>query len=206
MEAFRSMKVGLRLERTLSRTGFMRTCRCSSIDATEHCGSLDTFARVRDECAALKEILIPDWIWPKYEKFCSGDRDEAHHAPVAYLAFKRRHLARLIEPIHLFCLKDGAPRPSLTIQYKNDLIERWMFKDDVNQRYRHGRKYLGRLVELLFAAWLYHEGWRIEALEALGGGSDVVAMGPDGHSFSFEIKYLAQNEVLFRTRRQSPQR
>jgi hypothetical protein len=125
-------KIGLRLTRTLLRTGVVRTRVCSSIDAIEHCGSLDAFARARDRCAALKEILIPDRIWPEYEDFCSADPDEACHAPVTYLAFKRRHLARLTEPIHLFCMKGGAPHPSLTNQYKNDLVERWMIAGVLN--------------------------------------------------------------------------
>jgi hypothetical protein len=73
----------------------MGMCRCFSIDTTEHDGSLVTFAHVRNECPALKEILIPDSMWLEYEAFCSADPDDACHASIAYLAFKRRHLARL---------------------------------------------------------------------------------------------------------------
>ena len=118
----------------------MRTCRCDTIDAIKHCGSLETLAHVRDECAALKEVLIPDGVWPRYKSFCSADPDQAHHAPVAYLAFQRRHLARLTGPIHLFCLKDDAPHPSLTKQYRNDLVERWMFQEEVKQRFLHEKR------------------------------------------------------------------
>ena len=175
----------------------MRTCRCDTIDATEHCGALETFVRVRDHCPALKQVLIPDGVWPEYHDFCSADPDEAHHAPVAYLAFKRRHLARLTKPIHLFCLKENAPHASLTKQYRNDLAERWMFEEDVKQRFRHTSMFQGRLAELLFAAWLRQEGWRIGTLEALGGVADVVATCPLGRSFTFEVKFIGQDQVLF---------
>jgi hypothetical protein len=181
----------------LGGAGSVATCRCFSIDAIDHDGSLVTFARARDECAALKEILVPASTWPAYRDFCSADPDEAFHAPVTYLAFKRRHLAQLTEPIHLFCLTDGKSHPSLTRQYRQDLAERWMFKKDVKQRFQVARKFQGRLAELLFAAWLHHEGWRIEALEALGGGTDVVATTPAGESFFFEVKHLGRDEALF---------
>jgi hypothetical protein len=101
----------------------MRPCRCASIDAANHDGSLTTFAHLRNECAALKEILIPDRVWSEYEAFCCADPDHAFHAPIAYLAFKERYLATLTDSVHLFCLDNGNSHPSLTSQYRKDLVE-----------------------------------------------------------------------------------
>jgi hypothetical protein len=67
-----------------------------------------------------------------------------------------------------------------------------MFTEDVKRRFQRARIFQGRLAELLFAAWR-----RIESMEARGGVADVVATGPAGQSFSFEVKHLVQDEVLF---------
>ena len=175
----------------------MESCRCASIDTTEHYGSVATFGLVRNECAALREVLIPDQIWSEYGACRSVKLDEASHRPIAYLAFARRHLSRLTKPIHLFCLDNGARHLSLTSQYRKDLVERWMFKKDAKQRFRAAAKFQGRLWELQFVSWLHHEGWRIESLEAHGGPADVVATCPAGKSFTFEVKYLGKDEILF---------
>jgi hypothetical protein len=140
---------------------------------------------------------VPDDIWDRYREFCAAEPDEAYHSPIAYLAFQRRYLARLTEPIHAFCLEGNTPNPLLTNQYKRDLVERWIFKDHVKQRFEYARIFQGRLMELIFAVWLFQEGWEIEGLEALGSSVDVEAKSQLRPSFSFEVKHLGQDEVLF---------
>jgi hypothetical protein len=173
------------------------TCPCSSIGAAERTASVAAFARMRAECAALKKILIPDQIWPEYERWCSCDPDEALHRPIAYLAFEAGYLPTLTEPIHQFCLRDGIPHPLLTKQYRSDLVEHWMCAVDYKERFRLARIFQGRLWELVFAFWLQQDGWKVNTLEALGGAADVVATCLSGNSFAFEVKYIGKAKAMF---------
>lgn len=82
---------------------------------------LGVFARIRDECPALKQILVPDTLWPKFQKWNARPTDEARHWSVLLLALKRGHLERITSPIHKYLLASGLP---LRTQYSQDLRER----------------------------------------------------------------------------------
>lgn len=175
----------------------MAECRCWQVDASDGEANLKEFEAVRAVCSALHRIVVPDDIWDAYRQFCESESDKAFHAPIAYLAFQQRYLAALTGPIHAYCLDGHEPSAALTAQYRNDLAERWMFRDDARQRFENARIFQGRLAELSFADWLEHEDWNIDALEAKGANVDVEATSSDGIATSFEVKHLGQDAVLF---------
>lgn len=175
----------------------MIDCKCLLIDAEAHGDSLVEFDAIRMVCPALSKILVPDDCWSDYRQFCESEPDKAFHAPIAYLAFQRRHLAGITAPIHAYCLDGGELHSALTKQYKKDLADRWMFKEDLKQRFKRTRVLQGRLNELLFAQWLEGESWNIEGLEAHGANVDAVASSTEGTLCSFEVKHIGQDELSF---------
>lgn len=158
----------------------MLICKCLSIDATAHGGSLSEFEAIRIVCPALNRILVPDDCWSDYKRFCESEPDEAFHTPIAYLAFQQRRLARVTGPVHAYCLDGNEPHSALTKQYQKDLGERWMFAEGSKQRFERARVLQGRLSELVFARWLEREAWNIEGLEAHGTDIDVDARSTKG--------------------------
>lgn len=175
----------------------MLGCECGISDTADKARTLMEFEAVRQGCPALHKIIIPDDIWDSYKLFCESKPDQAFHAPIAFLAFKRRYLAAFTSPIHAFCLDDGETKATLTNQYRSDLAERWIFGDDAKKRFQNTRLYQGRLAELLAAQWLKYEGWELDALEAHGANIDIEARSTDGSPCSFEVKHLGQEEMLF---------
>lgn len=175
----------------------MIDCKCLSIDAEAHGDSLVEFDAIRTVCPALSKILVPDDYWSDYRQFCEIEPDKAFHAPITYLAFQNGHLGRITAPIHTYCLDGGELHSALTKQYKMDLAERWMFKEDLKERFKRVRGFQGRLNELLFAQWLEGNSWNIGGLEAHGANVDAVASSTGGTLCSFEVKHIGQDEVSF---------
>lgn len=175
----------------------MLNCKCYDIEESENEEPLSAFSRVRDACPALNKVFIPDDIWNEYQNFCAEPSDEALHAPITYLAYKRKHLARLTGPVHQLLFNENELNPRLAKPYKSDLVERWMFQNDIDQRFKKASIFQGKLYELVFAHFLTRKRWRVESLEALGGSADVKATSPDGHLFSFEVKHIGTDNVLF---------
>jgi hypothetical protein len=157
------------------------------------------FSLVRENCQALKEILIPDNIWPDYQKTILDDLDPAKHGYIAFLAFKFGSLKKITAPIHKYLLdsKTGKPKDKLKNSYKKDLIEFWMTEETIIERHRKSKIYIGKLTELLIAAWLQNRGWRIYNLEALCSEADIEAISPSNLEFSFEVKYIGEEDDKF---------
>ena len=76
-------------------------------------------------------------------------------------------------------------------------------ESDERLRFKKSRSYPSRLAELDFARWLEAEKWIISNLEIYGGLFDVQASDANQRTVSFEIKYLAQHEVVFELIRDS---
>lgn len=155
------------------------------------------FTDVRGQCPALGQVLIPDSLWPDYQRFCLGKPDEARHASITWLAFRRCLLPRITSSIHRFILEGNVPRVSVTQQYLSDLPERWFLKPDVMSRYEAARRYQGRLAELRFARWLEQQHWSISQLEAYGGEFDIEAKSPEGSEAVMEVKFLGEERGSF---------
>ncbi len=168
------------------------------IDKEEPFKDLSGFIKVRENCMVLREILIPDEILPFYVQFCKDTPDEAYHRGISFLAYKSRSLIQLTLPIHDILSARIDLGRSITLSYRNNLAENWIKKLDYESRYRTCRIFQGRWAELSFAFWLKNAGWKIIDLEAYGGKFDVTALSPDGRRCSFEVKYLAPEEVLFK--------
>jgi hypothetical protein len=171
-------------------------CACSRIKPREGENLLRLFGKVRNECAANREIIVPDDLWETYQEFCCNEPDEAYHTPYFYNAFKHGYLSRLTEPIHRHCLEIDKPHPRLRKQYRKDLAERWLTKDTTKDQFKHARRFKGRLVELMFASWLNEAGWTLLNMEAYDDRAhDVDARSNNGVEYSFEVKDIGQDEM-----------
>ena len=156
----------------------------------------------REHCPALK-LTIPDSLLEKHCEFSTSPADSAYHCSVPLLAYCLGHLPEFTDLIHRYLLEGINYRSSLTSQYKSDIRETWVLESDSTARYRAARLYQSRIAELSFARWLERSGWEISSLEAYGGAFDVSAVSPAGQVVDFEIKFLAQREVVFELNRAS---
>lgn len=173
------------------------TCRC--VEAYQHGGErVELFGEIRQHCPALRHVLLPDDAWPLVLAAERRAPDAAFHASYLLLAFERGCLARITAPVHRFLLRDDQPHPTLTAQYRRDLQERWLVESHEVERHERFRQFFGKIVELQLAHWIADRDWRITALEALGGGADIVAQSPDRGACSFEVKYIGQETNDFR--------
>ena len=170
-------------------------CAClSSIQCTGNADAFSKFSEIRQNCSALRDILIPDHNWSSYAESCLSAPDEAHHRPISWLAFRRGCLANLTGPVHQILLEGKPATTEVSNQYKSDLMEKWIFASDYRERFKSSRRFLGRLAELRFATLLANEGWDLLSLEAYGGKIDVRGRSPLGIPSNFEVKFLAREE------------
>lgn len=178
-------------------------CSCRKTIPDENDSRLDVFARIKDECPALKQILVPDTLWPKFQEWNARPDDEGRHWSVLLLTLKRGYLERITSPIHKYLLAAGLPRADLRKQYLRDLGERWMCYADPLKRHWKGKGFLGKLIELQCAEWLEGLGWEIEGLEALREGPDIEARRQWGQPTTFEVKFIGIEDVDFEVIRMS---
>jgi len=169
-------------------------CICQTAVADD---ALEEFAGVRDHCPALKEILVPDSSWTDFKKVVQDDIDQAQHQSILILGFIRGYLRSITSPIHRYLIDNNKPKSLLTRQYRNDLRERWLLKNSVQERHHKSRIFVGKLTEILCAQWLEDLGWGVVNLAALGGGADIEAISPDNVSFSIEVKYVGRLDDEF---------
>lgn len=172
-------------------------CPCEiSISILEPRESLvEKFSIVRTNCSALKEILVPDSVWPRFKEIALIK--DAHISNILN-AFSGGYLIKFTSPVHKFLLKNGKPKASFKKAYKNDLSEKWMInKKHILPRHQESKGYLGKITELQVAEWLEEQGWVISGLEALCSKSDIEATSPNGVECAFEIKHLGQDDEDF---------
>lgn len=188
---------GARLIALASMDGTQSECSCKNAIPSEHDRLLEEFGTLRSKCPAIEKILVPDW-----DEFRNWDtqleENPASHRSTLLLAFERGHLNKITSQIHRFLMESGEPKTQLTQQYRQDLKERWMLEQDVLERHHKYRIFMGKLVELQCAEWLYNQHWRIDNLEALGGDADIEATSPDGKESAFEVKYIGQEDWDFK--------
>jgi hypothetical protein len=113
-------------------------------------------------------------------------------------AFERDCLPKFTAPVHRFLLQGDELHPNLTNQYRQDLQERWLSEQTVDERHGRFRQHFGKVVELQLANWLVEQDWTVSALEALGGDADIVAESPTRDSCWFEVKYIGWETDDFR--------
>ncbi len=179
-------------------------CACqSAVDVTKYDWDhiVKRFEAVREECPALKKILVPDDIWNSFEKAAKGNFDSARHRARVLLALKFGYLHKLTSPIHKYLLDDsGNPKQNIKKQYLKDLREQWIFNyEEIIESHRHSRMYAGKLTELMVAEWLEHEGLyiKVDKLEALEGCNDIEARTPYNVDAVIEVKTIGTDDNDF---------
>jgi len=179
-------------------------CLCLTATARSKNSLLEDFKRIREQCPALRELLVPDGIWDEFQRVASEDMDAAQHQSVLLLAFKRGYLSKVTSPVHRYLIEkmEEKPKKQFNNNYEKDLQECWMWKKDMGNvlgRHQIGRGYLGKLTELLCAEWIEEQGWEISNLAALGGNIDIEAKSPDDVDCAIEVKYVGQEDEIFLT-------
>lgn len=174
-----------------------QSCSCSVHSVpSELDEQIAAFYDLRNACSALK-LTIPDEILQEHFKFTTSKSDGAHHCSIPFLAYRHGCLADFTKSLHRFALDGNKLRKEVTTQYKSDLRETWGLGSDEISRFKKGRNYLSRLAELDFARWLESQQWHVSNLEMYGGQFDVEGLQKGGVTTTFEVKFLAQREVLF---------
>src|SRR5436190_10865741 len=125
------------------------------------------FKTVWENCAALHCLLLPDW--SEFEKadrtLVDGDSSDRS---MMLLAFERGHLQRLTGLVHRYLMDGNTPKSTVIKQYRQDLQEQWIYKDELPARHQKSRMFLGKLIELLVAQGLEESGIHIDGLAATG--------------------------------------
>jgi len=89
----------------------------------------------------------------------------------------------------------------LTKQYEEDLNEKWFFQKvySVSSEMKSSHdKWLGKVMELLYAAQLKKMGWCINQMEATGGRCDIQATRDDQQVLGIEVKNINFDPDLFK--------
>ena len=172
-------------------------CPCQHWESPEPDLVYQSFVQVRHQCAALRDILVPDSILDQHRSFYESGGDEARHCSEPILAIQRGILGPLTLPLHRLMLDEQTLRSDVVKQYRSDLAEKWFLADNYPERYKRHRIFRSRWIELYFATWLLDSGWELEGLEVYGGDFDVEASKPESSHTVFEVKYLAEREAAF---------
>ena len=176
---------------------FVVNCPCQHWEPPEPDLVYRSFEQVRHQCTVLRAILVPDSILGRHRSFYESGGDEARHCSEPVLAIQRGILGSLTLPLHRLMLDGQTIRSDVVNQYRSDLAEKWLFGSDRQERYKRHRIFRSRWIELCFATWLLDNGWELEGLEAHGGSFDVEASKSESSRVAFEVKYLAEEELLF---------
>ena len=175
-----------------------QTCVCSShLLQSEFEKQIDGFYQLRKSCPAL-QLTISDQMLEQHIAFTKSPPDASHHSSVPFLAYRSGLLGDFTKSLHRFVIGK-----EISNQYKSDLRETWVLESDEISRFKKFRNYQSRLAELDFAKWLEAEQWEISNLEAYDGRFDVEAKSSTQEVVNFEVKFLAQREIVFESIRDS---
>lgn len=170
-------------------------CFCPPDEMT---GSLvDRLEATRLGCPVLRELCIPEELWPEFRAWHAGRDPVAWHHSIYALALDRGHLSTLTGPLHRLLLSDSEVLLGLRRQYREDLKERWMLSQDPLVRHQRCRVYLGRITELQVAEWLTSQGWEVIGIEALRDGPDITAVHPSEGECDVEVKLIGTEDADF---------
>jgi hypothetical protein len=175
----------------------MVDCPCLSASMTSGGDAITEFKALREECPALRTILIPDFaVWER--AYFELNKDSSGQRPILLTAFKRGYLHRITLPIHRYLMDGDSPKSDLTAQYRKDLQERWFLRPNPLDRHKKSKGFLGRLSELLIAQWIEdNSNLTITGLEATGREHDIVAVSPDGRKKAMEVKFIGTSDSFF---------
>ena len=160
---------------------------------------MEDFIELRQDCLALREILLPDEIWPAFLQWHRLGDDDASHCSVVLLAYRRGCLPKVTGPIHRYLMTETGISAKARKQYVKDLREKWMLDPDPGERHRLSRTFRGRLIGLQYAEWLEGQNHSILGMEAVRQGPDIEARSPDGVTTSYEVKFFGMEDADFQT-------
>src|SRR5437899_9324570 len=143
-----------------------KDCICMTCAVDDQRESIDILETIRTRCSVLRDIFLPDDVWPKFKAWHQNRDVFAAHRSMLLLALERGHLARLTSSVHRYLINNGTVCREVRQQYVKDLAERWMYHPDVLVRHRRSRGFNGRIAELQCAEWLETRGWTVVGLEA----------------------------------------
>jgi hypothetical protein len=183
---------------TNQQSNLEQACVCSSYSLPSGFEEqITAFYQLRNSCPALK-LTIPDQILERHIAFTNSPLDANNHCSIPFLAYRHGYLEDFTKSLHKFSFDK-----EISAQYRRDLQETWVLEPDETLRFKKTRNYLSRLAELDFARWLELEQWEISNLEIYGGSYDVQAFDNNQRATSFEVKFLAQRELVFELIRDS---
>jgi len=174
-------------------------CGCIGSTSSSRADALDQFAAMRNSCPALREILVPDDVWPRFREAHASTPKGVPHTSLVLLAFMEGCLGAITGPIHRFLLDNDGRRRKIDPNYLADLKELWMLRDDEVKRHEKGRGYRGKLTELQLADALRADGWAVQGLAALGEHIDVSAVDDGGSEHHIEVKFVGQETEDFKS-------
>jgi hypothetical protein len=105
---------------------------------------LHEFTTLREKCLALREILVPEELWPQFRAWHAFPDTIGSHSSVVLLAFRRGLLHRVTAPIHRHLMCPTGILSTVSMQYVKDLREKWMFDEDPLERHRLARIAVGK--------------------------------------------------------------
>lgn len=182
-------------------------CTCQTVKAINDSWSniINHFESIRKNCPALKEIFVPESEWPKFRKMSPSAFDESGHRSILLGALRWGDLKKITLPVHAYLLDGEKPKDSLTKQYKQDFVEKWMSEKTPLERHERVRAFNGKLAELISSSWIESKGWQINNLEALNGSFDIEAISPQGSNSAIEVKYIGEEDWQFELNLKSEQ-
>jgi hypothetical protein len=135
-------------------------CDCQTVKGVDKSWNniLNQFENLRKNCAALKEIFVPESEWSKFREMAPNSFAESGHRSILLGALKHGRLGRLTLPIHCFLLDGGKPKESLIKSYRKSLVEKWMLQKTSLRRHKEVRRFNGKLAELISSSWLESQG------------------------------------------------
>jgi hypothetical protein len=175
----------------------MGDCPRLQIGAVEFEDRLTTLENLREQCHALKQLLIPDDIWEQFKAYERLEKDEALLNSILIGSLLKGELHRVTSPCHRYLLDGHCVKLQVTKQYREDLKEHWMFEKDKMKRHNDSKGFQGKIVELQVAEWLESCEWQVVNLEALRGSFDIQAIQPNGTHGVIEVKFIGLDDEEF---------
>lgn len=175
------------------------SCPCQNIHSAKRDKLLEILAKIRGECIVLKEILIPEDYWLKFQEIADKESDSVGHKYKVLGALQHGNLSKITLPFHCYFTNEQNQPKKINPNYKKDFIEIWMEKEDEMERHNKSNAHWGKINEPLCALWLEKQGWQIRSLEAIDDKlkCDIEAISPNDNLYSIEIKTITMHKSLF---------
>ncbi len=168
--------------------------KCSCLNKYDKNKNIEKeFLTIREECISLNSILLPDETVPLFRKHLSTQIYSPFGKSIILKSYQEGYLHKITMPLHRFL----TPKlDKIEKNYLKDLSEKWMDKSDLVEQNIAFKRYMGKLIEIIFAFWLEKKKWKVVELAATGCMFDIIAQY-DNIFYDFEIKYLGIEDSVF---------